>query len=79
MLWSLVMAWMVVIRARRMPKFSCSTLATGASALVVQLALEMTCWVAGSYFSSLTPRTNVPSMSLSPGEEMMTFLAPPVR
>ena len=56
-----------------MPKVSWSTLATGARQLVVQLALEMMLCLAGSYLSSLTPRTMVMS-SLVAGAEMMTFL-----
>src|SRR5690606_14360826 len=39
--WVAVAACTVVIRPRLMPHLSCSTLATGARQLVVQLALEM--------------------------------------
>ena len=46
--------------------------------LVVQEALERMLWLAGSYFSWLTPRTTITS-SPRAGAEMMTFLAPPVR
>ncbi len=67
---------MVVIRPLSMPKFSSSTLAIGATQLVVQEALEMIAWFAGSYLSSLTPITMVMSSSLA-GAEMITFLAPP--
>jgi len=59
-----------------MPKFSSSTFAIGATQLVVQEALEMMWWCAGSYLSSLTPITIVMSSSLA-GAEMITFLAPP--
>ena len=59
-----------------MPKLSWSTLASGATQLVVQDALLMMWWLAGSYLSSLTPMTKVPSSPLA-GAEMMTFLAPP--
>ena len=59
-----------------MPKFSSSTFAIGATQLVVQEALEMMLWFAGSYLSSLTPITIVMSSSLA-GAEMITFLAPP--
>ncbi len=58
-----------------MPIFSCSTLASGARQLVVHDAFEMTVSLA-LILSSLTPMTNVPSTSLSPGAEMMTFFAP---
>ena len=44
-----------------MPNASCMTLTTGARQFVVQEALEMTWCFAGSYVSSLTPRTNVRS------------------
>ena len=44
--------------------------------MVVQLALETTWWLAGSYLSSLTPRTMVMSSFLA-GALMMTFFAPP--
>ena len=39
---------------------------------MVQEALEMMFWVAGSYLSSLTPMTKVPSTFLA-GAEMTTF------
>src|ERR1700761_432332 len=61
-----------------MPKLSISTLAIGATQLVVQEALEMIEWAAGSYLASLTPITMVMSSSLA-GAEMITFLAPPAR
>ncbi len=60
-----------------MPKLSSSTLAIGATQLVVQLALLIArggC--AASYLSSLTPMTIVMSSPLA-GAEMMTFFAPP--
>jgi hypothetical protein len=58
-----------------MPKVSLSTFAIGARQLVVQDALLMMWWLAGSYFSSLAPRTTVKSSFLA-GAEMMTFWAP---
>ena len=48
MRWSLVYEWIVVMRPRRMPKVSWSTLATGARQLVVQEALERTVCFFGS-------------------------------
>ena len=54
------------------------TFTTGARQLVVQLALEMTWWLAGSYISWFTPRTTVMS-SFFAGAEMMTFFAPASR
>ena len=60
-----------------MPHFSCSTLATGARQLVVQLALEMMCFAA-SYFLSLTPMTNI-GVSSFDGADRITFLAPASR
>ena len=60
-----------------MPNDSCSTLANGARQLVVHDAFEMMWCFAGSYFSSLTPRTTVTSGLLA-GAVMMTFLAPAV-
>ncbi len=59
-----------------MPKLSSSTLAIGATQLVVQEALEMIACASASYFSSLTPITIVMSSSLA-GAETMTFFAPP--
>src|SRR6266850_626758 len=49
---------MVVISPRSRPKFSISTLATGARQLVVQEALEMMVCFAGSYFSWLIRTTS---------------------
>ncbi len=72
MRWSLVYAWTVVIRPLTMPKFSSSTLAIGATQLVVQEALEMMWCCAGSYLSWLTPITMVMSSSLA-GAEIRTF------
>ena len=57
---------------------SCSGLTSGARQLVVHDALETTVWLAFSV-SWLTPYTMVPSTSLPPGAEMMTFFAPPAR
>src|ERR1035437_4368756 len=75
--WSLVYAWMVVIRPRSMPNVSSMTLAIGARQFVVHEALEMMLWLAGSEFSWLTPMTMVMSSPLA-GAEMTTFLAPAV-
>ena len=58
-----------------MPRRSWTTLAAGARQFVVQLALLMMWCAAGSYLSSLTPRTIVMSSPLA-GALMMTFLAP---
>src|SRR5215831_6676611 len=69
---------MVVIRPLTMPKLSASTLAIGATQLVVHEALEITSWCCGSYLSSLTPITIVMSSPLA-GAEMITFRAPAVR
>ena len=46
--WSLVYAWIVVIRPLTMPKLSSSTLAIGATQLVVHDAFEMMWCLAGS-------------------------------
>ncbi|CAB5040495.1 unannotated protein [freshwater metagenome] len=58
-----------------MPQLSLRTLAIGARQLVVHDAFEIIWWLAGSYFSWLTPITIVMSSSLA-GAEMMTFFAP---
>src|SRR5215831_18329190 len=58
-----------------MPKRSCSTFASGARQFVVHDAFEMIWCLAGSYLSSLTPRTTLKSWPLA-GAVMMTFLAP---
>ena len=68
----------VVIQPLRMPKLSCSTLATGARQLVVQEAFEMMWCFAGSYLSSLTPITIMTSGPLA-GAVMITFFAPAAR
>merc|ERR1719473_137839 len=73
--WVAVVACTVVMRPSLMPKLSLITLASGARQLVVHDALEMTCIVLGSYFSSLTPMTNMGASG--DGAEMTTFLAPP--
>ena len=65
MLWSFVYAWIVVMNPCSMPNASSSTFAIGATQLVVHEALEMTLCVAGSYRSSLTPRTIVRSSPLA--------------
>ena len=64
---------MVVIWPLSRPNSSTSTLTGGARPLVVQEAFEMTLCFAGSYFSSLTPRTMVTS-SFVAGALMITFL-----
>src|SRR5215218_6102051 len=69
---------MVVMKPFSIPKLSSRTLARGTTELVVQEALEMMSWLAGSYLSSLTPITMVTSSSVA-GAEMITFLAPPLR
>ena len=53
--WSFVYAWMVVIQPLEMPKFSWSTLATGARQLVVHDAFDTMACFDGSYVSWLTP------------------------
>merc|ERR1719473_1836948 len=73
--WVAVVACTVVMRPSLMPKLSLITLGSGARQLVVHDALEMTCIVLGSYFSSLTPMTNMGASG--DGAEMTTFLAPP--
>jgi hypothetical protein len=45
--WSLVYACTVVMKARSIPKASCSTFTIGATQLVVQEALEMTKCLSG--------------------------------
>src|SRR5579859_6444872 len=69
---------MVVIRPLTMPKLSASTLAIGATQLVVHEAFEITWCCPGSYLSSLTPITIVMSSPLA-GAEMITFRAPALR
>src|SRR5579863_1986847 len=61
-----------------MPKLSASTLAIGATQLVVHEAFEITSCRSGSYLSSLTPITIVMSSPLA-GAEMITFRAPAAR
>src|SRR3712207_1453380 len=63
------------MRPRSMPKLSLSTLASGASQLVVQDALLMIVFEP-SYFSWLTPMTMVRSSPVA-GAEITDFLAPP--
>ena len=75
--WSLVYECTVVIRPRLTPKLSSMTFAMGARQLVVHEPFEMMLWFFGSYLSSLTPSTKVPSWPLA-GALMMTFLAPAV-
>jgi hypothetical protein len=69
---------MVVMNPFSIPKVSIRTLARGTTELVVQEALEMMSWLAGSYFSWLMPMTMVMSSSLA-GAEMITFRAPLLR
>src|SRR5581483_11168225 len=58
-----------------MPNVWCSTFASGARQLVVHDALEMIWCFAGSYCSSLTPRTTLKSGPLA-GAVITTFFAP---
>src|SRR5918993_462755 len=60
---------------RSIPNVSWTTLAAGARQFVVQLALLITWWLAGSYLSSLTPSTTVMSSPFA-GALMITFRAP---
>src|SRR6266536_1694050 len=69
---------MVVIVPLRILKLSWTTLAMGARQLVVQDAFEITWCLAGSYFSSFTPKTMVTSSFLA-GAEMITFFTGPRR
>jgi len=57
------------------PKVWCSTEATGARQFVVQLAVDITEWIAGSYLSELTPITIVRSAPLA-GALIITLRAP---
>src|SRR4051794_19928373 len=66
------------MNACSMPNASSSTLAIGATQFVVQLAFEITWWVAGSYWSSLTPSTMVRSSPLA-GSLITAFWAPASR
>uniref|UniRef100_A0A8C2Q001 Uncharacterized protein n=1 Tax=Cyprinus carpio TaxID=7962 RepID=A0A8C2Q001_CYPCA len=66
----------LTIRPSTMTKLSLMTLAKGAKQLVVQEAL-LTTLRELSYFSWLTPMTNMGASAL--GAEMMTLLAPPLR
>ena len=61
-----------------MPKLSCSTLATGARQLVVQLAFEMHL-SSGVSLSSFTPSTQVRSAPSLAGALSTTRLAPACR
>uniref|UniRef100_A0AAQ4PKE3 Uncharacterized protein n=1 Tax=Gasterosteus aculeatus aculeatus TaxID=481459 RepID=A0AAQ4PKE3_GASAC len=72
----LLSALILTIRPSIMPKLSLMTLARGARQFVVQEALlgrqeDL------SYFSWLTPMTNMGASAL--GAEMMTLLAPPFK
>ena len=58
-----------------MPNLSCSTLATGARQLVVQLALE-THFMSAVSLSSFTPSTQVRSAPSLAGALSTTFFAP---
>src|SRR3954453_2966799 len=66
---------MVVIHPFLMPNVWCSTLASGARQFVVHEAFEMIWCFAGSYWSSLTPRTRVTSGFFA-GAVMITRFAP---
>merc|ERR550537_2036721 len=74
--WFAVIACTVVIKPSVISQLSCTTLASGARQLVVQLAFETTFW---SAFASVwfTPMTNIGASPL--GAEMTTFLQPPSR
>ena len=74
--WVAVVECTVVISPSTMPKLSWMTFARGARQLVVHDAFEITVNL-GSYFSRLTPTTNIGASA--EGAEMMTFLAPPLR
>ena len=74
--WVAVVECTVVIKPSTMPKLSWMTFARGARQLVVHDAFEITVNL-GSYFSRLTPTTNIGASA--EGAEMMTFLAPPLR
>ena len=63
---------------RSIPNVSWTTFAAGARQFVVQLALLITLWLAGSYLSSLTPRTIVMSSPFA-GALMTTLRAPAAR
>ena len=69
-----VAACTVVMRPCSTPKLSLSTLTSGARQFVVQDALETNC-VPRTYFSRLTPVTNIGVSSLE-GADMTTYLAP---
>ncbi len=64
-----------------MPNLSFNTLATGATAFVVQEAREIILCLLWSYLSSFTPKTKVMSALLAGliGAETNTFLAPACR
>src|SRR4029453_3304672 len=61
--WVLVYAWIVENRPDLMPKFSITTLTTGASALVVQLAILTILCFSGSNVSRLMPVKSTASQS----------------
>ena len=69
--WVAVVACTVVIRPSMIPYLSLITLARGARQLVVQEALETTLRL-GSYFSWLTPITNMGASA--DGAEMTTWI-----
>ncbi|CAL4120201.1 unnamed protein product, partial [Meganyctiphanes norvegica] len=68
--WVAVVAWTVVIRPSSKPNSSSRTFTTGARQFVVQEALDTTVMLL-SYFSRLTPQTNIGASA--EGAEMMTF------
>src|SRR5262249_1529062 len=79
--WVAVTEWTVVMSPSSSPTLSWMTFATGARQLVVQLALLITMWRAGSKVASLTPRQMVGTCagSLLVGAEMTTRFAPAFR
>ena len=73
--WSLVYAWIVVMKPCSIVYSSWRTFASGATQFVVHDALEMMWCSSGSYVSSFTPSTTVMSGSVA-GAEITTFFAP---
>ena len=66
----------VVIKPSRIPKLSLMIFASGARQLVVHDAFDTTVYL-GSYFSRLTPTTNIGASA--EGAEITTFFAPPFK
>src|SRR4029077_4655777 len=79
--WRFVYACIVENRPDLMPKFSITTLTTGANALVVQLAMLTILCFSGSNLSRLTPGSNTASQSscFLLGALTSTYLAPASR